>query len=853
MLDSSNEELIHVEHLIDEAKFGEAFELLKDLEKEREFSPKDQLSTLLLKGIIYRYKHQFRDTVNIGEQAYQMSLELEDLSGTIWALFLKARILYLGEYDNALENILEAEEIINSLEKQLSLNIQRQKAEIVYLKSWIHYFKGDMGWALESAETSLLLAKKSGNKLELANNYLLLGHIYWSLQKLNISLDYAMKSLDLSQELDCHPGIILSSILVGRVNFAKDNYNQAVKFAKQAYQLSQELGFQFGTIEVLFLKTNILWLREPNKALDYILEAQKLINLQVDQIPRQKASVLFLKSYTYLFKRDLDSALKSAEKSLLMAKKSGNKLEIASNYLLLGRIYSNLLKYDTALEYALKRLDLMNELDSPHGIHHHGIVLSLSFVGEVYTGKGEFNQALKFYKMSLSIEEISNQIKVENLILIGYLYYSKGELDRSLKYHNQALTLAREINADDQIATSLFHMGYVYRIKGEYEKSIKSQESSLALLEKKRENIVMSRVLLQLVLLHLDKGSREQAQKYLTRLKQISEHLPYTYYLYLLAKAMVLKTSGRTSKRAESEVTLRKIIEFDFIHPDVRIFALINLCDLYLEDLYLYNNLEILSDITPIISQMLKVAEERHSYFYLAETKLLQAKLALIQMNSTEAKKLLVEAQRIAEFNDFNLLGIKISSEHDKVLTQLDIWNDFKKKNTPISERVKFASINEVIDQIQRKRAVDPPELVDEQSTLLLIIAEGGVLIFSYPFTVEWQRDDELFSSFLSAFTSFSDEFFSEGLDRVKFGQYTVLLESVNPFSVCYLYKGQTYPAKQKLTKFIESIQNSEAIWKVLEKFYMTSQVLEIEDIPSLESLITEIFITKSLLPSQSN
>ncbi len=79
---------------------------------------------------------------------------------------------------------------------------------------------------------------------------------------------------------------------------------------------------------------------------------------------------------------------------------------------------------------------------------------------------------------------------------------------------------------------------------------------------------------------------------------------------------------------------------------------------------------------------------------------------------------------------------------------------------------------------MQEKRAIDPPELVDEQSTLLLIIAEGGVLIFSYPFTDEWKQDDSLFSSFLSAFTSFSDEFFSEGLDWGKFNQNTVLMES---------------------------------------------------------------------------
>jgi hypothetical protein len=194
---------------------------------------------------------------------------------------------------------------------------------------------------------------------------------------------------------------------------------------------------------------------------------------------------------------------------------------------------------------------------------------------------------------------------------------------------------------------------------------------------------------------------------------------------------------------------------------------------------------------------------------------------------------------------------MKISTDHDTLLTQLDVWNGFKEKDAPVSERVKLASLDGNIERLQRKRRIESVELVEEESTILLIIGEGGTLIFSCPFTDEWERDEELFSSFLSAFTSFSDEFFSEELDRVKFGQYTVLMESVSSYSVCYLYKGQTYPAKQKLTKFTERLQNTTEIWQLLERFYQTSQILELKDSPPLESLIEEIFVSK--IPKAQN
>jgi len=214
---------------------------------------------------------------------------------------------------------------------------------------------------------------------------------------------------------------------------------------------------------------------------------------------------------------------------------------------------------------------------------------------------------------------------------------------------------------------------------------------------------------------------------------------------------------------------------------------------------------------------------------------------------------LITEAQRIAEFHSIETFARFFSAFNDRLLEQQEMWEDLEKRNALISERIEQINLDPTFNLLLQNRLPEPPKLVNEQPVLLIIIAEGGVLLFSFSFSDEWKRDDELFSSFLSAFTSFSDEFFSEGLDRVRFGQHTVLLETINSFSVCYLYKGQTYPAKQKLAKFTEKIHNTPSIWQGLEKFYKTSQVLEIEDIPSLELLITEIFITKSLLSHQSN
>ena len=71
-----------------------------------------------------------------------------------------------------------------------------------------------------------------------------------------------------------------------------------------------------------------------------------------------------------------------------------------------------------------------------------------------------------------------------------------------------------------------------------------------------------------------------------------------------------------------------------------------------------------------------------------------------------------------------------------------------------------------------------------------------------------------------------------------------ILMQPVKPFTICYLFKGQTYVAKQKLNKFTENIQSTKSIWQTLTKYYQASRIIGLKDSPLLESLISEIFIT---------
>jgi len=161
---------------------------------------------------------------------------------------------------------------------------------------------------------------------------------------------------------------------------------------------------------------------------------------------------------------------------------------------------------------------------------------------------------------------------------------------------------------------------------------------------------------------------------------------------------------------------------------------------------------------------------------------------------------------------------------------------------------MELARLNEQIDNMLQKRVTEPDEIQDEESVLILIISKGGNPIFSQSFTEGWSFQDHLFGGFLSAVNSFSDEMFSQGLDRAIFGEYTLIMNAISPFIICYLFKGQSFLAQQRMKHFIDTIQNDKKIWETIKKYYHANRLVQVKDIPSLDLLVNEIFIERAIL-----
>jgi tetratricopeptide (TPR) repeat protein len=141
MSDFRPNELIHAEELMYNGKLEEVLEIIRNFERISELSPKDKLSTLLLKGNIYQLTHQFKKAVEAGESAYSMSQELGLVHESIEALTLKAWIVRYGKNDDALNLILEAEKLLSSLSEKSLTSIAKAPKQsygwIFFIFNWL--------------------------------------------------------------------------------------------------------------------------------------------------------------------------------------------------------------------------------------------------------------------------------------------------------------------------------------------------------------------------------------------------------------------------------------------------------------------------------------------------------------------------------------------------------------------------------------------------------------------------------------------------------------------------------------------------------------------------------------------
>ncbi|MFX0030781.1 MAG: hypothetical protein ACFE8B_16330 [Candidatus Hermodarchaeota archaeon] len=619
------------------------------------------------------------------------------------------------------------------------------------------------------------------------------------IRALRVLQDFEQKpDFTVEDQINCH--ILKSNILhdIGR------NLD-ALKFIENACNLSQELGNKQLQLDSYISKAWIsLSLRDFGLISQLISKSEELLDIipikPQSEFAKRDALLKLIKSNLYAYKdHNIDKAIEFGEESLNISEQNNNQKEIA---------------------------------------------LALQNNSTYYFITGDLDQVLKHLERCLNIQRTyRKQDDWRTLKDLGVLNGMIGKLDLALDYTKQGLALAEELGNKSYIAQCLNNASLIYRQKGNLDQAKEALEQNLRIWEELDNKLKLIAGLDSLFVVSLDNNSLKQAEQYLLRMQQINEQIKdkISDVACRVNDALLLKMSSNSLDKEKAREILQEIVEEEIVNWEFTERALLHLCEIFLFELKTSSNQELLSKINPLISRLSEFAESQHSFRLLAEINLLQGKLAIIRMNMGDASQFFTKAERIADEHGLHLLARTISTEHDNLLKQIEKWEDFRKANTPISERFKYVEIDKTLDHMMGKKMMEPPDLVEEDPILLIIMSKAGNTFFNHTFIKNWDHSD-FFSSFISAFNTYSSEIFAKSIDRIKIGENLISIKLIEPFLACYVSKGQSYPAIKKLNRFSDFLKNKKEVWEILNNAANTNRELNISSSPLLEDIVYQIF-----------
>ncbi|MHA1480269.1 MAG: tetratricopeptide repeat protein [Candidatus Thorarchaeota archaeon] len=540
-----------------------------------------------------------------------------------------------------------------------------------------------------------------------------------------------------------------------------------------------------------------------------------------------------------------ESAFDYYDKAKLLFQEVGNRLRLADIEIRIGLLLGSRGDTDEQMACAKRALMIYEEYDDKHRI-----VDTLHAIGQCYLSMGELHTALGYFDKGILVCKETSEEGQHLAWLsasIGQVYRIRREFDKALKWYEKALAIARRIGDDSAISVYLSSIGVLLQTKGELDSSFKNQKESLEKAEIIGYNATIGTILYRLISVALGRNNIDLAESYLQSLqKRCSAQEGEDKYLdqvYRVAQSLILKTSKNPRKRAKAEELLEQVVREDVTYIEITTDALLTLCSMLLDDLRLSGDKEVLQDLKAFVKQLSEIAQKQHSYWLLAESYWLQSQMSLVELKPKEALQLLSQAQLIAEGHGLNKLALKISTEYDRLLDQTENWERLAELDAPLAERLDTAHISEQLERMVKKEDVEVPEIEEEEPVqFLLVAATGGVNLVTKSFQPGIAMDESLVSGFLSALSSFSEEIFSQSLDRVRIGEYTMLMQYEEPFLFCYVFKGQSYSAIQKMKEFIEILRGKESLREALERTVATGAINQSAQ-ASVEDVLTQVFV----------
>jgi tetratricopeptide (TPR) repeat protein len=321
-------------------------------------------------------------------------------------------------------------------------------------------------------------------------------------------------------------------------------------------------------------------------------------------------------------------------------------------------------------------------------------------------GKGDFERSETFYEECLSLSE---NVGAGLLIALcsgnlGDIHRTRGDLDKALGNYQRSMDINKEMGRTKGYLTGLANCGLVQYARGHSKEALTLLEESLTLSEEQEQarllgGWIRSFIILSIISILIESGMVTEAQERLERVRQISEESgdALDEHAYRMAAALVLKSSMLPRNREKAKELLIEVVDGRFFDYEISALALLHLAELLVNELQMTGDEDVLQNLEVYLRRIREMATDQGSTLLTVETMLLQSKVALLQLESDEAIRLLNHAESLASQKGVQRTLKRIVEEQALLLDELSIWQELGEDKPPMTSRAEKSRIQEQI------------------------------------------------------------------------------------------------------------------------------------------------------------
>ncbi|OLS24275.1 MAG: hypothetical protein HeimC2_23400 [Candidatus Heimdallarchaeota archaeon LC_2] len=353
-----------------------------------------------------------------------------------------------------------------------------------------------------------------------------------------------------------------------------------------------------------------------------------------------------------------------------------------------------------------KAINLRTEIDDKYGL-----ASTVQNIGFFYNTIGNFDEAMVYLNKA---REYYKNLKYPYGIAIvladiGDIYRLQGKLIDAKDHLLKAIDIFGQIKGNPNphvIAFTYRKMGRIHMLLNDFDHARWNFNAALETLEEGSLPITFVELSFDNILLAIEEGNSEEENKWVEKLREIqknnSDNKIIDLHLKFVEALILLKSTGRLKGVAEAEKIFEEIINADIISHEITVLAMIQYLGVLFMEMRVIQSQEILEEIMFYSRKIFEIAIDQQSVALMIELHILNAKIALLTVNTKEIFEQLDLGLKLATNYDIAILQDKVNNEKKYATDHIKRYNSMSETERSIISRLDDANILSYLNEVSK-------------------------------------------------------------------------------------------------------------------------------------------------------